>query len=121
MEVLHLPAAVELRPVYRHVATALDHMRVQFSETETMADVAAACGVSTRTLEAAFRLVLGTRPHAVLTAFRLEEARRLLSLPDSAPTVTEAAIACGFGHLGRFSATYRARFGEARSETRARR
>nr|WP_243645044.1 helix-turn-helix domain-containing protein [Rhodovulum euryhalinum] len=42
-------------------------------------------------------------------------------MPDSAPTVTEAAITCGFGHLGRFSAAYRARFGEAPSQTRARR
>ncbi|TCO71560.1 hypothetical protein [Rhodovulum euryhalinum] len=67
-EVLHLPAAVELRPAYRHVGNALDHMRAHFSEIETMVEVAEACGVSTRTLETAFRLVLGTRPHAVLTA-----------------------------------------------------
>ncbi|WP_175566946.1 helix-turn-helix transcriptional regulator [Rhodovulum sp. ES.010] len=121
VEVLHLPTTVELRRAYRHVGTALDYMRAHFSDIDTMVEVADACGISTRTLESAFRLVLGTRPYAVLTAFRLEEARRLLSRPDSAPTVTEAAIACGFSHLGRFAAAYRARFGEAPSTTRSRR
>lgn len=118
---LHLLPAPEPRPAYRHVATALDYMRAHFAEIGTIIEVADACGVSTRTLEKAFHEVLNTGPRAVLTAFRLEETRRLLSLPDSAPSVTDVAIACGFGHLGRFAAAYRARFGEAPSKTRARR
>jgi transcriptional regulator GlxA family with amidase domain len=54
-----------------------------------------------------------------LRSRRLELARtRLLSSPES--TVTEIALDCGFGHLGRFSIQYRAHFGEGPLQTRSR-
>ena len=51
---------------------------------------------------------------------RLSEARKRLL--EGGPNVSVAAIAkeCGFAHLGRFSAHFRARFGELPTETRGR-
>ena len=51
-----------------------------------------------------------------LRNLRLDRARQMLmDAPDMG--VTRVALDCGFGHLGKFAAAYRARFGEAPSET----
>jgi AraC-like DNA-binding protein len=50
---------------------------------------------------------------------RLEAARSMLAA-GAASTVTDAAVRCGFSHLGRFSITYRRAFGESPSDTLAR-
>jgi transcriptional regulator GlxA family with amidase domain len=86
-----------------------------------IAEVAAACGVSSRTLEHAFRDAVGLTPMQVLTSFRLDEARSMLLDRETDASVTDIAMACGFRHLGRFSRVYGHRFGELPSETRARR
>ena len=49
----------------------------------------------------------------------LDAARRHLQLHPGA-TVGDTALAFGFGHAGRFSHYYEARFGELPSETSAR-
>lgn len=105
----------------RHVNRAVEYMRANAADIVLTAEVAAACGVSSRTLENAFRDVLWMTPLEVLTSFRLEEARRMLLDPNSENSVTDAALACGFRHLGRFSRAYGDRFGELPSETWARR
>lgn len=105
----------------RHVNRAMEYMRANAADIVLIAEVAAACGISSRTLESAFKHVLGVTPMEVLTSFRLEDARRILLDPNSADSVTDAALACGFRHLGRFSRAYGDRFGELPSETRARR
>lgn len=119
--VLDLPRPVTGRPAARHVQRALEVMREKYAEIATMIEVADACGVTNRTLQQSFREVLGTTPRAALTEFRLDEARRLLTLPKNIQSVTDIAFATGFGHPGRFAIAYRQRFGEAPSETRAQR
>jgi AraC-like DNA-binding protein len=102
-----------LRP--RTVRRATDHVRDHFAEQLTVTDLAAAAGVSSRRLQEAFGTHLGTTPMAYLRDVRLDEVRRRLR--EGREGVTEAALACGFSHLGRFSAAYRDRFGELPSET----
>jgi transcriptional regulator GlxA family with amidase domain len=81
-----------------------------------MSDVAAVAGVSAGRLFAAFRTHRGCSPVTFLRARRLELARtRLISSPRA--TVAEIALACGFAHLGRFSISYRERFGESPKQT----
>jgi AraC-like DNA-binding protein len=96
----------------QRVRRALEIMHAQYAAIVTVADVAAACGVSLRSLESDLRAVAGISPRAALTAIRLDAARRMLAGGSGGGRVTEAALGCGFGHLGRFSEAYQRRFGE---------
>ena len=84
----------------------------------TALDLAVACGVSQRTLEHGFRELLGVTPAAYLRVHRMNLAHHALA--DADPrlhSVTEIALESGFSHPGRFSAEYRAMFGQLPSET----
>jgi AraC-like DNA-binding protein len=81
-------------------------------------EIADQLGVPVRTLQDHVRSAYGSTPSALLHEARLQQAQRLL-LTGTAETDTVTAIAqqCGFGHLGRFSGEYRARFGETPAQT----
>ena len=86
------------------------------------AGLAAATGVSRRTLENAFRDGLGVSPAAYLKARRLcELGRELYRSTGPSTRVSDLADARGFYHLGQMAADYRAMFGELPSETLRRR
>lgn len=120
-DLVRLPKIDERSVSARYVNRAMEYMRANVADIVLIAEVAAACGVSSRTLENAFKDVLGMTPLQVLTSFRLENARRMLLDPNADRSVTVVALACGFRHLGRFSRVYSIRFGELPSETVARR
>jgi len=84
----------------------------------TVAELCRATGACRRTLQASFVDVLGFGPSRYLRALRLNRVRA--DLKREAASVSEIAVRWGFWHLGRFSADYRAMFGELPSETRAR-
>ncbi|SFL73240.1 helix-turn-helix transcriptional regulator [Geodermatophilus ruber] len=107
-------SARPLRP--RTVRRALEHIHEHYAQPLTVTDLAAAAGSSARRLQEAFGAHLGQSPMSYLRDVRLDQVRRLLA--DGGSSVTEAALACGFTHLGRFSAAYRERFGELPSRTR---
>jgi AraC-like DNA-binding protein len=84
----------------------------------TVTEICQALGVGRRTLEYAFREVLGTSPKAYFMQRALERAHHELQLSTPAEsTVTQVATEFGFWHLGRFAVTYRMAFGETPSET----
>lgn len=83
----------------------------------TVSDVAAELGISVRSLQAGFHQWRSTTPMAVLRSIRLQRARDDLLRSDGEVDVTTVALRYGFSHLGRFSAYYRASFGEAPRET----
>ncbi|WP_223163764.1 helix-turn-helix domain-containing protein [Nocardioides humilatus] len=83
-----------------------------------VADIARACHVSVRTLQAAFRRHLDTTPMAYLRRVRLDRVRRDLTASDpSVATVAAVAARWGFADASRFSAQYRATFGESPGAT----
>ena len=93
---------------------------------ETLADqptgaipaAARALDVSTRTLERAFRQVLGQTPQDWLLQHRLDGARSsLLDAELEGATVTEVALRWGFHDASRFAARYAAAYGERPSDT----
>ena len=87
----------------------------------TALELAVAVGVSQRTLETAFRQVLGTTPGSYLRLHRLNSAHRDLAHADPATaTVTRIAQSWGFHHPSRFSAAHRRHFGETPSQTLSR-
>ncbi|GAB6984931.1 helix-turn-helix transcriptional regulator [Nocardioides pyridinolyticus] len=86
-------------------------------------EVAAACHVSVRALQLAFRRHLDTTPMAYLRRVRLDRVHSELVAADPAGTVTVTEVAARWGVLGtgRFSAQYREEYGELPSETLRRR
>ena len=83
-----------------------------------LAEICAAVGVAERTLRASCERHLGMGPIRYLTLRRMHLVRRALRHSDpSAATVTQIVTDHGFWELGRFSAVYRALFGELPSDT----
>ncbi|WP_207406141.1 helix-turn-helix transcriptional regulator [Rathayibacter sp. SD072] len=84
-------------------------------------EIAGAAHLSVRGTQVAFQRLLGTTPLQYLRDERLDRVRTDLRLADPVrATVADIARGWGFGHLGRFSSAYAARFGEYPSETLAR-
>ena len=87
-----------------------------------MPEICAAISVPERTLRLCCQERLGMSPIQYLTRRRMHLVQRaLLAAGTETTTVTEIATRFGFWHLGRFSAGYRALFGELPSTTLARR
>ncbi len=100
-----------------HVRRAIEFIHAHAAEPLTVGDIAAAAQAPIRTLQRGFRNVCGDTPMGYLRNLRLDRAHRmLLDTPDLG--VTRIALDCGFNHLGKFAAVYRARYGEAPSTTR---
>lgn len=100
------------------IRRAMEYIETHAAEPITASQLAQQVGVSTRSLYAGFRSSVGQSPMAFLKAVRLERVRQaLLQASGSGVSVTELAMAWGFGHLGQFAADYRAQFGELPSET----
>ena len=75
-------------------------------------------GVSERTLQYAFRNILGMSPLTYLHRLRLHRAREeLRNAEPGSTTVTNVAMNWGFWHFGEFSRTYKNCFGEVPSAT----
>lgn len=79
-----------------------------------------AVGSNRRTLHLGFMELYGIPPMKYLRALRLCKARReILGSGYRNLSVTDAAMAWGFNHLGRFSAEYRQFFGELPSSQKS--
>ncbi|MDF3936957.1 helix-turn-helix domain-containing protein [Pseudomonas citronellolis] len=78
-----------------------------------MAELAARAGVSPRSLQQSFLRYAGIPPIVWLRNRRLNAARRdLLAAAETGMSVAEVAMKWSFWHLGRFSQSYHALFGE---------
>lgn len=87
-----------------------------------VSDLCRVAGVSERTLDYAFKEVMGLTPLAYLTRLRLHLVRKtLLAATPGSTTVSAQALTWGFWHFGEFSRAYRACFGELPSQTLQRR
>jgi transcriptional regulator GlxA family with amidase domain len=80
-------------------------------------EIARTAGVSSRQLERLFKRHLGTEPSQFYLSLRLDHARELLR--QTALSVTEVGVACGFQSTSHFGATYSRRFGHTPSAERA--
>ncbi|EIM25787.1 AraC family transcriptional regulator [Microvirga lotononidis] len=101
-----------------YVKRAEAYIEANYTESLSLADVANYAGVSARSLQNGFQSFRGMTPMAFLRSVRLQHANRALLAADPAiDTVTEIALACGFGHLGEFGALYKRTFGETPRQT----
>ncbi|HJU19737.1 MAG TPA: helix-turn-helix domain-containing protein, partial [Stellaceae bacterium] len=96
---------------------ALDWLDSRLDEPIQLDALAAVAGVRPRTLEAHFKLYLGTTPLGWVRRTRLARARQQLLAAGGDANVTGVAVANGFSQLGRFAARYRRQFGELPSQT----
>ena len=101
----------------RSVRVAAAWLEANATKVIRMAELAAVAGVSLRALQIGFLRHRGCTPMEFLRARRLDlaHARLLASAPGA--SIAQIARECGFSHPGRFSAYYRARFGERPTET----
>ena len=84
----------------------------------SVSDLCSECGVSRRTLFAAFQSHHGVGPMTWLRERRMEAARGSLEKPSANGTrVSDIALEYGFVHVGDFAVAYRRRYQEAPSET----
>jgi len=97
---------------------ARDYMNSRLGGPLDIETVAAAVGVSPRTLEYAFRDCLDITPIEYIKTRRLAAARKLLLRkgPEEA-SVSDIALSCGFTHQGYFARDYKSRFLELPSHT----
>ena len=103
--------------VPRRLRKAIEWLEADPARAWTVSEIAAACGVPPRTLQRQFRRYMGQMLMAFVRDMRLNHARFEILRACGAESVTEIAGRCGFTHLGRFAASYRARFGESPSAT----
>nr|WP_314433136.1 helix-turn-helix domain-containing protein [uncultured Brevundimonas sp.] len=101
----------------RYVRDAEQMMMERAAQAPSITDIAAALGVSTRSLSEGFRRFRGITPHQFLTAHRLDGLRQALEQAEPGETVTSVAAARGYTNLSALNTSYRARFGESAGQT----
>ena len=120
MENLLLSALVSTQPhdgehdLPEYLRRAEAHIRAQAGRRVGMDELVAVAGAGERALQQAFQRHCGCSPSDFSRNIRLDAARAALV---EGQNVTEAALAFGFNHFGRFAQSYLARFGEKPSET----
>ncbi len=104
--------------IERAMARAEDYLDSHLTTAVSRADVAAAAGVSVRTLSRGFLTRHGTGPMGFLKTRRMDAAYRKLAMAEAGSMrVTDIAIRYGFTHFGQFAMEYKKAFGESPSVT----
>jgi AraC-like DNA-binding protein len=102
----------------RIVRIAEDHALSRPGANVYVTDLCKAAGVSERSLEYAFKAVMGLTPVAYLTRLRLHRVRQaLLAAAPGSTSVSTEALRWGFWHFGEFARAYKECFGEYPSDT----
>jgi AraC-like DNA-binding protein len=102
----------------RAVQEVIDLIQAHPERPWTPASLARNAAVSVRSLQEGFHRSMGTSPMAYVRDVRLTRAHQeLLAETPQTTTVTRVASRWGFLQLGRFAASYRAKFGELPSRT----
>jgi AraC-like DNA-binding protein len=104
-----------LRP--RHVRRAQEFIADHLPEIRSVAEIAAAIGVSPRTLQNGFKEALGVSPAEYVRAERIRALHRALLVAAPSQNVTELMTAVGISSFGRYAEYYRQQIGVPPSET----
>jgi transcriptional regulator GlxA family with amidase domain len=100
------------------VKTAEDYALSHTEDPLYVSDLCRVAAVSERTLENAFKEVMGLTPMTYLVRLRLHRVRQaLLAATHGSTTVSAEALNWGFWHFGEFSRAYKQCFGELPSDT----
>ena len=89
---------------------AIDHVEAHLAEPVTLAELAAAAGLTRMHFAAQFRAATGLRPHEYLLRRRVERAQELLA--GTGRSVLEVALSVGFQTQAHFTAIFKRFAGE---------
>lgn len=101
----------------RSLQIARDYIEAFAHEDVDLARLPTISQTSPRTLQRAFIERYQMSPRDYLRTVRLNRARVELQQTDNNSSISDIALACGFNHLGKFSASYRRHFGELPRQT----
>jgi transcriptional regulator GlxA family with amidase domain len=99
------------------IKVVADYLEGHLDEPLRIGTLAGVAGCSIRSLQSTFLEHCGCTPMEFVKRRRLARARQLLESAHRDTTVTQAALAAGFSHLGKFSQSYQEFYGERPSET----
>lgn len=97
----------------------VDYVDATLPGPVVLTDLAAAVGLSLRTIQLTFRRETGMSLTQFILNRRLTRARQLLKSPSEAKTVTKIAFEVGFNNLSYFTRSYNEAFGESPRMTMA--
>lgn len=95
----------------------VEYIEAHFAAPIVMDDLAKVAGMSTIQFSRSFKKAVGLTPHAFLTDRRLAEAKFLLK--SSQLSITEVALAAGFGSSAHFASVFSRKVGATPSAYRA--
>lgn len=98
------------------VTRAAARMEARLDSPESVAETAAAVGLSPRRLEMLFRQAFGTTPGAHGLSLRLQAARKLLA--ETKHPLSEVALRCGFTSPATLSRAFRRAYGRPPGQMR---
>jgi AraC-like DNA-binding protein len=101
----------------RHLLKAKDLADARYPEPLTVADLAAAAGLSPAHFSREFRRAFGESPHAYLLTRRLERAAALLRSTDR--SVAEICLSVGLQSIGSFTTSFTRTYGRSPTAYRA--
>jgi AraC-like DNA-binding protein len=104
-------------PAARHLLRAKDLADARYFDPLTVADLAAAAGLSPAHFSRRFKATFGESPHQYLLTRRLERAAALLRATDW--SVTAICFAVGSESVGSFTASFHRVYGMAPQAYRA--
>jgi AraC-like DNA-binding protein len=104
-------------PAARHLARAKDLADARYAEQLTVADMAAAAGLSRAHFSTAFREAFGVPPHVYLLTRRLERAAFLLRHTDR--QIADICLSVGMRSQGSFTTTFTRTYGLSPAAYRA--
>lgn len=109
-QIERLPAirAATREELYRRLYRAHDYILACYDSPIRLADMAQVANLSTNHFLRAFKQLFGQTPHQFLTAYRLQQAAKMLATERS---VTDICLAVGFESLGSFSSLFRRYYG----------
>ena len=99
------------------IKRAEEYMEAHLTDQITIMHLLSVCRCSRSVLFSAFQTSRDYSPMEFLIERRLQRARKILSKGTGFISVASIALESGFTHLGRFSQTYKKRFGESPSAT----
>lgn len=104
-------------PPTRHLSRAKDLADGHYADPLTVADLAAAAGLSRAHFSREFRLAFGESPHVYLLTRRLERAASLLRNTDY--PIAEVCYQVGLTSVGSFTTSFTRMFGKSPAAYRA--